>query len=67
MTIILSEQACDELWQAQELTVQSDPLDPLDVTYSCPPRLGAGMVPLDSTPGRVGGGNSQRPVTRSRD
>jgi hypothetical protein len=40
MTIILSEQACDELWQAQEPTVQSDPLDPLDVTYRCPPVLG---------------------------
>jgi hypothetical protein len=40
MTIILSEQACDELWQAQELTVQSDPLDPLDVTYRCPPSWG---------------------------
>jgi AraC-like DNA-binding protein len=42
MTIILSEQACDELWQAQEPTVQSDPLDPLDVTYRYPPVLGQG-------------------------
>jgi AraC-like DNA-binding protein len=42
MTITLSEQAYDELWQAQELIAQPDPLDPLDVIYHYPTVLGQG-------------------------
>jgi AraC-like DNA-binding protein len=44
MTITISEQAYDDLWQAKVETTQADPLDPLDVTYCYPTELGLGWV-----------------------
>jgi AraC-like DNA-binding protein len=44
MTITISEQAYDDLWQAEEETMQADPLDPLDVNYRYPTELGQGWI-----------------------